>query len=104
NEPESVGELMQGDREEIDVRAVIVVEAEVERGARQTSRLAERAVELRRHIDIRIRDVEVRAGELVRERRDVPGSRDGGAREIGVDVVRVGPAQDAGRRAARERS
>src|ERR1019366_9705517 len=100
-EPEPVGELVQGDREEVDVQAVIVVEAEIERGTRQAACLAEGAVELRRYVDRRA--VEVRAGEPVRERLDVPGSRDGGAREIGPDGVGVGLTEDAGRRGARKK-
>ena len=87
DEPEAVPKLVQRDGDEVDVVPGLAVGAIIE-----TDR-AERApiyVAVEDDLDLRIRTVDVAMGQLVGERRDVPGGGQRRAVEIRVDRRRTG--------------
>src|SRR5690606_15943925 len=101
-EAETVADLVGDHREEVEVAALLVVDAVVPVAAGQARGIgADARVELRDDVDEA--GVEVETGERVGEGRVVPGRRLDGSREVPEDEGRSGRAEGAGGRRAAER-
>src|SRR6185369_13838452 len=108
-EAEAVPYLVEQRLHEVDLRARVAIEAEIERSAVEAAGIAEVDVELRLDVDVAetaavVGDAgrQVDAGELVGERLRIPAVRDA-VREVAPDVPRARAAEHGLRRRARKR-